>query len=169
MASNLNFSLSGNEKIDRFLRTFPEAFRKEALEMAAKKPALLIREEARTIVSKTIVRKSSGHSGQSKAAFVARNIKSVKSRSKTNPGYNIYLKGKDIDVGDKKWNIQGYGVLLGEGSKGKRKTKKGANRGKSTGSGNFIASAGRKQGARSSAMMLRNIQLISNSYMRTKL
>lgn len=163
--SNNSFVISGDKKVDLFLKNLPKAFRKEAVEMASKPAALVIRNEARINVTKNV--KSVG--GMSKAAYVARSTKALKSKSRINPGYNIYVKGKDIPVGNREWYAQGYSILLGEGSyKGKRRTRStGANRGYFKGFGNHIQAAGSLKGGMARRIFMNNISNISKSYLRS--
>jgi hypothetical protein len=161
----MSIQITGDKKIQKFLNNLPKAFRKEALEEAIKPAGAMIRDEAKSIV-KGYIRNTDG---QSKAAYLMRNTRSLKSKSKTNYGYNVYVKGKDMIVGDKPWSIAGYGVLFGEGAyhqKNRVTRKSKANRGSFAGFGNFINEAGVKKGALSRSIILKNISRISNAVLK---
>mgnify|MGYP000442049213 CR=1 FL=1 len=135
----------GDEKIDKALRDFPKNIKISAIRAAAREGGNIVKDRAKSKVGRIAKNKE----GQSKAAYVQRNIRTVASRSKDNPGVNVYIKGKSIPVGKRHWSVQGYGVLLGEGSEKERFTRgTGASRGKFRGYGNFIEKANNEVGSR---------------------
>lgn len=156
----------GIREIDRVLAKIPKAFQPEAIQEASKPAAMIIRDQAR----KNIKVNEKNTDGQSKAAFLSRNTKALKSKSKKNPGYNVYVKGKDIPVGDRFWKISGYAVLFGEGSyktKSGRKTRgTGADRGDFEGFGNFITKAWEQKGTLARRVFLNNIDRIAKTFIK---
>jgi hypothetical protein len=158
------FDVIGDKHIMMVLNNIPKAFHKEAIEDAAKPGALMVRSAARQEITKQI--KSTN--GQSKAAYLSRSTMALRSKSRRNPGYNVYIKGKGIPVGNKTWTVQGYGVLFGEGSHktGNRTTNSGANRGRFRGFGNPIEKAGARKGRMARQLMMVRIDRIAKATLR---
>mgnify|MGYP000105890336 CR=1 FL=1 len=117
----------GDEKIDKALRDFPKNIKISAIRAAAREGGNIVKDRAKSNVGRIAKNKE----GQSKAAYVQRNIRTVASRSKDNPGVNVYIKGKSIPVERRHWRVQGYGHSLGAGPHKQRHTRgTGASRGK---------------------------------------
>lgn len=138
-------TITGAKEIDRFLKTFPSKIRVSAIRAAARKAARPIIQNARFELSDDIVNTG----GQSKAAYISRNIKAVTLRSKTNPGVYVGVKGKDLPVGNRYWDVRSYAILLGEGAykAGVRKKRgNGASTGRFRGVGNFIEDGAKASG-----------------------
>jgi hypothetical protein len=159
------FTTEGGKQIDQMLARIPKSFNKQALEIASKPSAEIIRDEAKNIIGKRIKNKDQ----QSKAAYVQRSIRALVSKSKYNYGYNVYVKGKDITVGNRMWGVVPYAILLGEGAyhqkdRSTRKTK--ANRGSFDGFGNFIVEAGQRKGTIARQKFLKNIYKISQALLK---
>jgi hypothetical protein len=163
-----SFEVIGGKEIDRILANIPKAFRKEAIEGSAKPGALMLRSAARQEVTLN----AKNQNGQSKAIFLARNIHAlIANKAVFNFGYNVFIKGKDIPVGDREWHIQGFGVLFGEGSYkvGERTTRKTkANRGRFRGFGNFIEKAAQRKGKIARDLMMHRLDRIAKATLRMK-
>lgn len=78
---------------------------------------------------------------RAKTRFVARNIRIKRNKRKQPPGARVLVDGPDIFVGSKKWTIQGYAKLIGEGA---YKTPYRKGKGKFKGFGNYVANTGQQ-------------------------
>lgn len=138
--------IKGDKAIISTLSDLPSNIRVSAIRAAGRKAGKPIVQEARSYLKSKPA--TTNQEGQSKVAYIARNIKIVNSRNKVNPGVIITVTGKDFKVGNREWTIKGYGILLGEGSyHGKRKTRgTKANRGIFKGFGNYIQEGARVAG-----------------------
>ena len=142
----IQYEFKGDKEIDLALKELDTKITRQAIIATCREAAKpLVTEAKQILLSET---KTSNTGGTSKLAFVARNTKAVASKSRTNPGVNIMVKGPDIPVGDRAWKIFGYAVLLGEGSYRTpyRQTKSGAFRGNFEGFGDWIHKASLKLG-----------------------
>ena len=152
--------IQGFEQIDKTLKDLPNQIRTSAIRAGARKAAKpIIRTARQSLVSSA---KSRNTEGQSKLAYVARNIKAKTLRSKNNPGVYVGVNGRDIPVGKRFWDVRAYAILLGEGSykTGERRTRsKGANRGRFRGLGNFIQRGAQIAGNQPSQILLDSIDV----------
>lgn len=146
----------GSKEIDRTLRTLPDKIRISAMRATARKAAKPVIKAVRDEIASSI---DFSQEGQSKAAYISRNVKAITLRSKDNPGVYVGVKGKDIQVGKRSWDVRAYAILLGEGSyhgiRQTRGTKQ--NRGKFKGFGNFIERGSKNAGNAPLEIMLNEI------------
>jgi hypothetical protein len=150
----------GAEKIDRVLRDFPESIQLAAVRAAARSGGNVIKESTkRKIAAIHTGKKGSSEAGQSKAILLMRSVKVINSKSKKNPGVNVYFKGQNLPVGKRFWKPQNYAVLLGGGASGERFTRGGnaKSRGKFEGYGNPIEAANASVGGRARRRFYRSL------------
>lgn len=149
--------IKGAKEIEMALRDLPEAIRVSAIRATARKASKPVIRAIRQEIKSTI---PFSQDGQSKAAYVARNVRAVTLRSKISPGVYVGVKGKDIQVGDRSWDVRAYAILLGEGAykAGVRKTRKGRkSTGRFRGFENFIENGAEKAGNAPGNIMLGEI------------
>lgn len=142
----MKYQIIGDKEIDKVLRELDTKITRSAIISACRAGAKPLVKEAKQILLSQP--ESTNTDGTSKLAFVARHTKAVASKSKKNPGVNILIKGPDVPVGNRSWDLFAYGVLLGEGSykTPNRRTKSGAFRGKFEGFGDWIHEASERLG-----------------------
>ena len=131
---------------EKLLADIPKRIKHRDISTSASKALLPAKNEAKNKLRDISV--GSGD-GISKALFLVRTVRVVRSRMGYPPGASLRIKGPDVPVYDREWKAKGFAKLLSAGSYKVSKRKWRSN-GKNTGSfkgfGNFIVeSANKKQ------------------------
>lgn len=160
----LEVGIQGN--VQETLKEFEKGFRDQVIVSAARKASRPIINASRQEVRK-ISEQATTSQDASKSAYIARQIKAFKSKSKTSPGVAIYVKGADVFVHDRFWTSGAYAILLGEGSYKKpqgRRWRRPPHKytGKFKGFGNFMEKGFQIGASEASAIFMKEIDNVIN-------